>query len=59
VRELKRYALHGPDDGVFHSFLEGVGAGPVYGYRAHGPHEPEQGHRFNGHKLLLDPYARR
>jgi glycogen operon protein len=58
VRELKRYTLHGPDDGVFHGFLEGVDAGLVYGYRAHGPYEPEQGHRFNGHKLLLDPYAR-
>ncbi len=58
VRELRRYALHGPDDGVFHGFLEGVSAGLVYGYRAHGPYEPERGHRFNPHKLLLDPYAR-
>ncbi len=27
-------------------------------YRAHGPYEPEKGHRFNPNKLLLDPYAR-
>jgi isoamylase len=33
-------------------------ARPVYGYRAYGPYEPEQGHRFNPNKLLLDPYAR-
>jgi isoamylase len=30
----------------------------VYGFRVHGPYEPEQGHRFNANKLLLDPYAR-
>ncbi|HEX6723469.1 MAG TPA: glycogen debranching protein GlgX [Burkholderiaceae bacterium] len=58
ARELKRYALHGPDDSVFHGFLEGVGPGLVYGLRAHGPYQPERGHRFNPHKLLLDPCAR-
>lgn len=56
--ELRRYALHGPHDGVFHGFLPGLGAGLIYGLRAHGPYEPEQGQRFNAHKLLLDPYAR-
>jgi glycogen operon protein len=30
----------------------------VYGYRVHGPYEPEAGHRFNPNKLLLDPYAK-
>ncbi len=34
------------------------GRDTVYGYRVHGPYEPEQGHRFNPNKLLLDPYAR-
>ena len=58
ARELKRYALHGPHDGVFHGFLPGVGPGLVYGLRAQGPYRPEDGHRFNPHKLLLDPYAR-
>ncbi|HEX2009822.1 MAG TPA: glycogen debranching protein GlgX, partial [Roseateles sp.] len=58
THELRRYALHGPHDGVFHGFLPGFGPGLVYGLRAHGPYEPEQGHRFNAHKLLLDPYAR-
>ncbi len=33
--------------------------GQLYGYRAHGPYQPEQGHRFNPHKLLLDPYAKK
>ena len=58
AREIKRYTLHGPHDGVFHGFLEGVGPGLVYGLRAHGPYAPERGHRFNPHKLLLDPWAR-
>jgi len=57
-RELRRYTLDGPHDGVFHGFLPGVGPGLVYGIRAHGPYAPEQGHRFNPHKLLLDPWAR-
>ena len=35
-----------------------VEPGTIYGYRVHGPYEPEQGHRFNPNKLLLDPYAR-
>jgi isoamylase len=56
--ELRRYALHGPVDGVWHGFMAGAEAGLVYGLRAHGPHCPEQGHRFNAHKLLLDPYAK-
>lgn len=58
TRELKRYALHAAADGVFHGFLDGVGPGLVYGLRAHGPYTPERGHRFNPHKLLLDPWAR-
>jgi isoamylase len=58
TRELRRYALHGPQDGLWHGFLPSVGPGLVYGLRAHGPCAPEQGHRFNPHKLLLDPHAR-
>jgi isoamylase len=58
ARELKRYALRGPVDGVFHGFLAGVGPGLIYGLRAHGHYEPAHGHRFNPHKLLLDPWAR-
>jgi len=58
VRELARYPLHGPVDGVWSGFLPGAQAGLVYGLRAHGPHAPHEGHRFNASKLLLDPYAR-
>lgn len=58
TRELRRFNLHGPDDGVFHGELPGTDAGLVYGFRAYGPYAPELGHRFNSSKLLLDPYAR-
>ncbi len=43
---------------VWHLRVEGVGAGQRYGYRAHGPYDLAQGHRFNVHKVLVDPYAR-
>jgi len=43
---------------VWHGYLPGVKPGQQYGYRAHGPYRPDEGHRFNPHKLLLDPYAR-
>ncbi len=43
---------------VWHAYLPGVGAGTAYGYRVHGPYQVHAGHRFNPHKLLLDPYAR-
>jgi glycogen operon protein len=57
-QEWARLPLAGPVDGVWCGFLPQAGPGLVYGLRAHGPHEPQQGHRFNPHKLLLDPYAR-
>jgi isoamylase len=43
---------------IWHGYLPDVKPGQRYGYRVHGPYAPEQGHRFNHHKLLLDPYAR-
>ncbi|MEM9710024.1 MAG: glycogen debranching protein GlgX [Pseudomonadota bacterium] len=46
------------EGGVWHGFLPDLGPGQVYGYRAHGPYAPADGHRFNPNKLLLDPYAR-
>lgn len=43
---------------IWHVFVKGIEAGQLYGYRVHGPYEPENGHRFNPNKVLLDPYAR-
>jgi isoamylase len=42
----------------WHGYLAGIGPGQRYGYRVHGPWAPEQGHRFNPAKLLIDPYAK-
>jgi len=43
---------------VWHCYLPDVRPGQLYGYRVHGPYAPQEGHRFNAAKLLLDPYAK-
>jgi isoamylase len=53
-----RVALPEYDAGVWHGFVEGVGPGQAYGFRATGPWDPARGVRCNPAKLLLDPYAR-
>lgn len=58
-RELRRYELPEWTDEVWHGYLPDAEPGLVYGYRAYGPYRPEEGHRFNPNKLLLDPYARK
>ncbi len=58
-KEIARYHLPECTDEIWHGYLPTVQAGQLYGYRAHGPYRPEQGHRFNPHKLLLDPYAKK
>ena len=58
LTETARIVLPEYTDQVFHGYCPDVGPGQFYGYRVHGPYEPEAGHRFNHHKLLLDPYAR-
>ncbi|MFC7476635.1 glycogen debranching protein GlgX [Dankookia sp. GCM10030260] len=57
-RELARLPLPECTDEVWHGYLPEARPGQLYGYRAYGPYEPRRGHRFNPHKLLLDPYAR-
>src|ERR1700758_4881043 len=57
-KELRRVALPEYTNQIGHVYLPGVHPGSVYGFRVHGPYEPEAGHRFNPNKLLLDPYAR-
>jgi isoamylase len=53
-----RVALKEVSNYVWHGYLPGIGPGQRYGFRVHGPYNPEQGQRFNAHKLLIDPYAR-
>ena len=56
--EVARLPFRDRTGDVWHLHVEGAGPGLNYAFRAHGPYEPEGGHRFNPHKLLLDPYAR-
>src|ERR1700733_12295785 len=57
-RELERIELPEYGDEIWHGYLPDARPGTVYGYRVHGPYEPQVGHRFNPNKLLLDPYAK-
>jgi glycogen operon protein len=57
-RELQRIEFRERTDFVWHCYLPEARPGVLYGYRVYGPYKPEEGHRFNPHKLLLDPYAR-
>ncbi len=57
-REVERLTLPQYTDEVWHGYLPDVRPGQLYGYRVHGPYDPARGHRFNPHKLLIDPYAR-
>ncbi|MDJ0464175.1 glycogen debranching protein GlgX [Streptomyces sp. H27-C3] len=50
--------LREADAFVRHAFLPGIMPGQRYGYRIHGPYDPQYGQRCNSAKLLLDPYAR-
>ena len=59
ARELARLPMPERTGHVWHGRVPGLVPGQLYGYRAHGSYAPEQGHRFNPHKLLLDPYAKR
>src|ERR1700728_2840395 len=56
--EETRIAVTEVDALVWHCYLPGVEPGQRYGYRVHGPYQPEHGHRCNPSKLLLDPYGK-
>ena len=56
--EAARVELTERTDQVWHGYLRGVLPNQLYGYRVHGPYDPGRGHRFNPHKLLIDPYAK-
>ena len=57
-RETARIKLTEQTDQVWHIYLPEVRPGQRYGYRVSGPYAPQEGHRFNPQKLLLDPYAK-
>ncbi|MGV8917667.1 MAG: glycogen debranching protein GlgX [Pseudomonas sp.] len=56
--ELERIELPEYTDEIFHGYLADAHPGLIYGYRVYGPYDPKNGHRFNHHKLLIDPYAK-
>ncbi|MEN9854984.1 MAG: glycogen debranching protein GlgX [Pseudomonadota bacterium] len=56
--EIGRCDLPARDGDIWHGFAAGLSAGHAYGYRVHGPYSPGEGHFYNPHKLLLDPYAK-
>ncbi|MEX2587267.1 MAG: glycogen debranching protein GlgX [Actinomycetota bacterium] len=55
--QIHRIAVTGRTADVWHVYLPDVAPGQLYGYRVYGPFAPEQGHRFDPDKLLIDPYA--
>ncbi|WP_348266411.1 glycogen debranching protein GlgX [Edaphobacter paludis] len=55
--ELERIVLPEHTNEIWHGYVQDIGPAQRYGYRVYGPYEPENGHRFNPNKLLLDPYA--
>jgi glycogen operon protein len=57
-QEAQRVELTERTDQVWHAYLPEALPGQLYGYRVHGPYQPSQGHRFNPHKIVLDPYAK-
>jgi isoamylase len=57
-KEKERIVLPEQTDMIWHGYLPTVEPGQLYGYRMYGPYEPENGHRFNHNKVVLDPYAK-
>ena len=57
--ELERYSIEKNDNNIWHIYLDGAKPGLVYGYRVYGLYKPEEGYRFNPHKLLIDPYGKK
>lgn len=58
AKESHRIKVTECSDSIWHIYLKGISPGQLYGFRVEGPYNPQNGHRFNAHKLLLDPYAK-
>ncbi|CAN5752763.1 glycogen debranching protein GlgX [soil metagenome] len=58
AHEVARINVQKQADHIWHAYLPEARPGLLYGYRVHGPYDPNRGRRFNPHKLLLDPYAK-
>jgi len=58
AKEAMRVELRERTDMIWHAYLPDIRPGQLYGFRVHGRYAPTEGHRFNPHKLLIDPYAK-
>jgi len=58
TQKEKRVRIKEVDNHIWHAYLPKLKPGQLYGYRVYGPYEPQNGHRFNPNKLLIDPYAK-
>jgi len=58
LNEYARIPVSERTNRIWHVYLPDFEPGQIYAYRVDGPFEPQNGHRFNVNKLLLDPYAR-
>jgi glycogen operon protein len=58
TKESERIPLPEQTDLVWHGYFPDLQPGHIYGFRVHGPYKPQDGHRFNANKVLLDPYAK-
>ena len=56
--EVQRIEMREQTDLIWHCYLPEARPDLLYGYRVHGPYDPARGHRFNAHKLLIEPYAK-
>ena len=57
-KESARVTLPEQTDLIWHVYLPGILPGQIYGYRVHGPYDPNRGHRFNPNKVILCPYTK-
>src|SRR5690348_16871648 len=58
AKESTCISLREQTDQIWHAFLPDARPNQLYGYRVYGPYEPDNGHRFNHNKVVMDPYAK-
>ena len=59
INETDRFEIMESDNNIWHIYIPELKPEQVYGYRVYGPYKPEEGHRFNPNKLLIDPYGKK
>ena len=59
INEKAKFVIENSNNNIWHIYLPDIKPNQVYGNRVYGPYQPMEGHRFNHHKLILDPYAKK